>query len=202
LHTLSSLCILTYYYYFVLTKDDLLLIYLLSHNENLYLQHTTLSSMYFFLHCCCSVCLSLSLSRARSSYLFLFVQEREEYNAWINFLRRVCSSFLRLRTFFVFLFFFILSIFLFFSTFCNRQMKRQRIHTSVSRTQLTIFRPGFFFSLSFSHSIIRLCLLFFLYCISKQQHVNVVSSLLLYITPNVCSLSLFLPLLVWCFFFS
>jgi hypothetical protein len=40
-----------------------------------------------------------------------------------------------------------------------------------------------------------------LYCVSKQQqqqlssaYTNVVSSLFLYITPNVCSLSLFLPL--------
>ena len=91
----------------------------------------------FFLHCCCSVCVCLSLSLSCSmldSYLFPFVQEREtrEVQRVDKLFTPSMFFFLRLRTFFVF--FFILSIFLFFSTFCNRQMKRQRIHTSVSRT--------------------------------------------------------------------
>jgi hypothetical protein len=56
----------------------------------------TLSSMYFFfcIVVVLSVCVSLSLSAFLCRFLPVpFVQEKEKYNAWINFLRRVCSSF-------------------------------------------------------------------------------------------------------------
>jgi len=94
-----------------LASPSLSHIHLLSHDENLYLQHTTLSSMYFFF-ALLLFCLSLTLSLYVDSYLFLSYK-RKKYSAWINFLW--------LRTFFSF--FCILSIFLFFSSFCNRQMK-------------------------------------------------------------------------------
>jgi len=129
-------------------------IHLLSHDENLYLQHTTLSSMYFFF-ALLLFCLSLSLCR------FLpvpFVQEKEVQRVDKLFTpsMHLCMFFfLRLRALF---FFYILSIFLFFSSFCNRQNevknKKNALNTyvvsrtmrpSVTRDSLTIFRPFFFF---------------------------------------------------------
>jgi hypothetical protein len=66
--------------------------------ESLSTTHDVVVNVFFFT--LLLFCLSLSLPLYVDSYLFLSYK-RKKYNAWINFLRRVCSSFCDCALFFL-----------------------------------------------------------------------------------------------------
>ena len=126
LHTLSFtffLCILTCCYTFLLRKmTRFSLSYTHTHTltfarrESLSTSHDVVVNV-FFLHCCCSV----SLSLYADSYLFLSYKREKYVDKVFTSSMHVCMCVLPLaNTHFSF---YILSIFLFFNSFCNRHMK-------------------------------------------------------------------------------
>ena len=191
LHTLSSTSLYTHMLLLLSCYERWLSSVLISptftHSKRIfiYIAHITndvVVNVFFF----SLLLFSLSLSYV-DSYLFRFVQERRrnttsQRSAWINFFilssMHVCVCVLPLTSTHFFLY--ILSIFPFFTPFCNRQMKVKKrmhwIHTSfqgrwgqASPRIVDDILPSslfFFFSIYLSFSLfllslymIRLCLL-------------------------------------------
>jgi hypothetical protein len=177
--------------------------------------------MYFFF---IVVVLSLSLSSYVDSYLLRFVQERRnttsQRSAWINFFilssMHVCVLPLTSTHFFLY----ILSIFPFFTPFCNRQMKvkkecieyirrfkddEAKRHQESSTTFSFFFLFSFFYlSIFFALSSLTIhdsTLPSYIVCPNSSNsrfsslYYYIVSYLFLYITPNIYNITsiLFLP---------
>jgi hypothetical protein len=189
IHYHPPLCILTCYYYFRVTKDDLVLSLFHTQEENLYLHRQRRCRQCIFF----PALLLFSLSLYVDSYLFRFVQERRsntasQRSAWINFFilssMHVCVCVLPLTSTHFSLC--ILSIFPFFTPFCNRQMKVKKEcieyirrfkddeakRHQESSTTFCFFSLFLFFYLSIFFALSSLTAWFdfaFLYCVSKQQ---------------------------------
>jgi hypothetical protein len=163
IHYHPPLCILTCHYCFLLMKDDLLLsfFYTLSEGKRIfiYMVHITndvVVNVFFF---CIVVALPLSLSLCR--FLPASFRTREKYNKPAQRVDKLfyaeCVFFLlRVRIFFLY----ILSIFPFFTSLCNRQMKVEKKNPLNTYVVSRTMRPSVTIE---SSTTFRLFSLFFLY---------------------------------------
>lgn len=211
IHYQPPLCILIYYYYSLVTKDDLILSLYFAHIRTLihskrifiYIAHITkrrCRQCIFF----CFIVIVLSLSLYVDSYLLRFVQERKEYNKpaqrvdklFFYTFEYVCVCVLPLTSTHFFLY--ILSIFPFFTPFCNRQMKIKKKNALNTYVVSRMMRPSvtknrrrhfacscFFFFLS-----VYLFRLFFPHCMIRVRF--------LVLCPNGSNSRFFVRLLLYC----